>query len=414
MSDSYKFGLQTQIIHGRKNEFVDMTFHPHTDPIFLTTAYIFDSAEQMLDVFLGKETRVDAYARFSNPNFRALEDRIAVLDCAEIAQSFNNGTTALLALKECLLKSFDNIVAHRQVYGGTYGQLINWENFKISTTFVDARDPDNVIKSLTPDTKMIFLETLGNPTLDVLDYEQINYLVKEVEKRKDILVVTDITFGTSFNQVPLMCGVDIVLHSGTKFLNGMGTHLLGGLSMRKEIYEKFWQRYDGWGSPSPFTAWDVTENIKSSFIGRMKRHNENGINMALWLEDHPQVLRVYYPGLESHPNHNVAKRLMRTPDGEPGYGGMVSFELKGGKSGVFKFLNQISKDKKRGNGVISLCVSLGNIYTLICAPAISTHCRVPREKRLEMGLKDTLMRLSMGNEDFNDVIHSLNRGFKAI
>ena len=254
---------------------------------------------------------------------------------------------------------------------------------------------------------MVIIETPSNPIMDICDFEELKLQLRKIH-REDVLVVVDNTFATPHNQRPLTRGADIVIHSATKYMNGFGNFMGGAVITSRVLMEKIWQRYNGSGVMDAEVAARMTNNIVS--IGdRMERHNANGFDVAKFLAANSLVAAVYYPGFASHPNHNAAKRLM------DGFGGMVSFELHDNDgSKTRKFINALALDEKEGKGIVSHCVSLGTVDTLICCPAHSTHFKVPREERLGQGISDNLIRLSVGTEEVEDIIYSLERGFKAI
>ena len=228
-------------------------------------------------------------------------------------------------------------------------------------------------------------------------------------ERDDIIVMVDNTFATPCNQRPLTRGADIVIHSLTKYICGSGKYIGGGIVTSPELMKTIWERYHGSGGMmDPETAANITVNMMSIY-DRIQRHNDNASKIAIWLKNKQPVAKVYYPGLFNHPNHDVAARLMS------GFGGMISFRLSSTDSSkTVAFLNQLANDEKSGEGIITLSVSLGLVDTLICCPALSTHLKVPPEERLAQEITDDLIRLSVGTENVEDIIYSLERGFEAI
>lgn len=403
----HQFGPRTQLIHGNQS-FDHGEFRSHAFPIFQTSTFKYDSVEEGEQIFAGTVNH-DAYSRISNPNHRQLEDRLCILEEGEAAQVFDSGTSAIRVAMTSLVKTGDHIVTHRNLYGGTFGELAELRNFGVKITFVDARHSLNVIRAITSKTKIIFLETPSNPLLDICNFEEITEMVFRVNR--NIIIIVDSTFATPCNQKPLTRGVDIVAHSLTKYLNGSGRYIGGAIVTSRHLMNRVWERYHGSGMMDPEVAARIAENVVG-IEDRMKRHNTNaeGIVCYLTMNKYKSLHKVNYPGLVTHQNHTVAKKLMA------GFGGMVSFELIDDDNGskTRHFLNQLSRDEKVGKGIISQLVSLGTTDTLICCPARSTHSGIPLKKRLAQGITDNLIRLSVGTEDIEDIIYSLERGFQAI
>lgn len=412
-------GPTTQLIHCHRQNGSSES-RSHVSPIFQTSTFRFDSVEQGMEIFAGK-VKYDAYSRISNPNHRALEEALCVMEEGEAAQVFDSGMTAIKVVLLSLLKSGDEIIAHKNLYGGTIGLLHDITNFGIKTIFVDARDERNVLDKLTPQTRMVFVETPSNPVLDICDFERIKsdicnfqMLAKAIELvRNDVLVVVDNTFATPVNQKPPTRGADISIQSLTKYINGFGNATGGAIITSAKIMERIWERYHGSGG---MMEPEVAQRISLNMITlpyRMERHNKNAFKIADWLAFNPLVRSVYYPGLLEHPNYNVARILM-----PGGFGGMISFELIETEDtencATKTFLNKLSKDQRAGEGIITLAVSLGCVDTLICCPALSTHYSIPKEERLVEGISDNLIRLSVGIEDADDIISSLKKGFQAL
>jgi len=403
----HTFGSRTQLIHSNhRNEERDL--NSHAFPIFQTSTFKYGSVEEGEQIFSGTANH-DGYSRISNPNHRFLEKRLCVLEEGEAAQVFDSGMSAIRVALSGFVEMGDHIVAHKNLYGGTY-QLLKKLKRKsgIETAFVDARYAPTVIRAITPMTKVVFLETPSNPMLDICDFAEITTFVKSF--RKNVVIIVDSTFGTPFNQKPIRHGVDVVIHSLTKYLNGSGRYLGGAIITSQELMNKIWENHDGSGMMDAEVAARIADNLVSA-EDRMKRHNRNAEKVVHYLSVHKsEILRqVYYPGKNNHPNFEVARRLMTN------FGGMVSFELKDADgSKTVSFLNQLSRDERMGAGIISQLVSLGTTDTLICCPARSTHKKIPCKEKLTQGITDNLIRLSVGTEDVKDIIYSLERGFRAI
>jgi len=407
VSSGHQFGDTTRLIHGYHGD-ESHEVRSHAFPVYETSTFRFDSVEQGMEIFAGN-SKYDAYSRISNPNHRFLEKRLCILEDGETAQVFDSGMTAIKVVLTGLLLPEDEIIAHRNLYGGTVGLLKELSKFGVLTKFVDAREIENVAQVLTPRTIMIYLETPSNPLLDICDFEIIKNALSKID-RNNILIVVDNTFATPCNQKPLTRGADISIHSLTKYINGFGNATGGAIITSSKIMEKIWERYHGSGGMmDPEVAQRIAINMMS-LPDRMDRHNRNGYSIAVkYLNNHPLTHRVYYPGLPEHYNHITARELMT------GFGGMVSFELKdidGTKTKAF--LNKLAQDQRGGEGIITLSVSLGCVDSMICCPALSTHYSIPPEERLAQGITDNLIRLSVGIEDVDDILYSLERGFEAI
>ncbi|WP_456396567.1 cystathionine gamma-synthase [Thermococcus sp.] len=359
-------------------------------PIHLSTTFAKRSIKEVEEGYV--------YSRSGNPTRDALERKLAALENAKYGLAFSAGLAAESTILLALLKKGDHVVAFDDLYGGTkrlFNQVM--ESFGIEFTYVDAREPENVRRAIRENTKMVWLETPTNPLLKLADIRA----VAEIAHERDLIVVVDNTFASPYFQNPLDLGADIVLHSVTKYLGGH-SDVVGGAVMVNddELYErlKFHQNAVG-AILSPFDSWLVMRGIKTLAI-RMGRHEKNAMTIARYLEEHPLVERVYYPGLPSHPQHELAKRQMR------GFGGMLSFELKGGLEEAIKFVESLE--------VFALAESLGGVESLIELPAIMTHASVPKEEREKVGIRDSLIRVSIGIEDVEDLIEDLEKGFEAV
>lgn len=419
MSSDHNFKMKTMLVHGNlngRNMPSPETLSSHAFPIFQTSTFVFDGVKQAQEVFSGTDPEHEAYSRISNPNHRYLEERLVVLEGGEAAQVFDSGMTAIKVLIESLTKQGDKIIAHKSLYGGTYELFRKWGKFGVESFFVDAGDPENVgfaVKNIwrngAQKVKMIFLETPSNPTLDICDISRIKEGLKNIFGCENVLLVVDNTFATPCNQQPLTIGADIVVHSLTKYLNGFGNYIGGSIVTSDKLMKRIWEGYRAsGGAMDAEVASRIAVNMESVF-DRIKWHNENGMKVARYLRNHSGVKKVYYPGLAEHPNHNVAKRQMTG-----GFGGMVSFELDGNQEQAEIFLNQLAKDKREKRGIITLSVSLGTTGSLIICPALTTHFNVPKSERINQGISDTLIRMSVGVEDIDDIVYSLERGFLAV
>lgn len=407
MSQKHSFGPMTRLIHGKIEDQPSFK-RSHVNPVIQTSTFRYRNVKEGEEIFSGN-TLHDAYSRISNPNHRELEEKLCILEEGEAAQVFDSGMSAVKVAIQSLVKSGDHIVAHRNLYGGTINVLEDLRNFNIRTSYVDACYSPNVLRAVTPWTKIIFLESPSNPMLDIIDFSEISGMVKAA--KGDCIVIIDSTFGTPINQKPLKWGADIVIHSLTKYLNGFGTYIGGAIVTSEKMMDRIWERYHGSGGMmDPRVASDISHNILSIY-DRMNRHNANAERIAsfLFMRYGNLIKKTYYPGNRSHRNYEIASRLMT------GYGGMISLELidpDGLKT--IKFLDKLAEDQYMGLGIISQAVSLGSVDSLITCPARSTHLNVPRQHRLNQGLPDNLIRLSVGIEDVEDIKYSLNRAFEII
>ena len=381
--------FSTKAIHtGEEPE--DMQHGDVVSPIHLSTTFAKRSIKEVEEGYV--------YSRSGNPTRDSLEKKLAALENAKYGLAFSSGLAAESTILLALLKKGDHVVAFDDLYGGTkrlFNQVM--ERFGIEFTYVDAREPGNVREAIRENTRMVWLETPTNPLLKLADIKAI----AEIAHERDIIVVVDNTFASPYFQNPLDLGADVVLHSVTKYLGGH-SDVVGGAVMVNddEIYErlKFHQNAVG-AILSPFDSWLVMRGIKTLAV-RMERHEKNVMRIARYLEEHPLVERVYYPGLPSHPQHELAKRQMR------GFGGMLSFELKGSLEEAVRFVESLE--------IFALAESLGGVESLIELPAIMTHASVPKEEREKVGIKDSLIRVSVGIEDVEDLIEDLERGFEAV
>lgn len=373
-------GFSTKAIHAAIEP--DPTYGSIMTPIHLTSTYV----QEELGVNKGYE-----YARVSNPTRTVLERQIAALEGGKEGLAFGSGMAAISTLF-AYLKAGDHVVASHNVYGGVYrlAQAL-LKDYKIDFDFVDTTDLDNVRKALRPATKMVYIETPTNPTMEITDLAGAAKLCKE----KKIVSVVDNTFASPYLQNPLDFGIDIVVHSATKYLNGH-SDMLGGLIVLndKGIIERLrlLQKSIG-GIMSPFEAWMCLRGIKTLAV-RMDRHNHNAIAIADFLAKHRAVKKVNFPGLVSHPQHRLAKKQMR------GFGGMLSFDL-GSLEKTKAFMKRVK--------LCSLAESLGGVETLISHPATMTHSFISAEQRKKIGITDGLVRLSVGIEDVEDIRDDLKK-----
>ena len=337
------------------------------------------------------------YSRTGNPTRAALEECVAALEGAEHGLAFASGLAATTAVMS-LLSPGDHIVAGDDLYGGSYrlfDKVLQKSN-GLDFTFVDTTDPESVEKALRPETKMLWIETPTNPMLTLSDVA----LLSEMARERGATVAVDNTFASPYFQQPLSLGADIVVHSTTKYMGGH-SDVVGGAVMTSdgEMHEriKFYQNAAG-AVPGAFDAWIVLRGLKTLAV-RMRQHEENALAVARFLQDHPQVATVNYPGLPTHPQHDLAKRQMS------GFSGMVSFTLKGGAEAAYAAVQKTE--------VFHFAESLGGVESLITHPATMTHAAIPKEQREVRGVTDGLLRLSVGIEDAEDLVADLDRAIRS-
>ena len=337
------------------------------------------------------------YSRTANPTRTALEECVASLEGGEYGLAFASGLAATVATMS-LLSPGDHVVAGDDLYGGTYRLFdkVLARSGGLEFTYADTTHPEAVEKALRPETKLLWIETPTNPLLTISDIEELSEMARE----RGAVVAVDNTFASPYFQRPLSLGADIVVHSTTKYMGGH-SDVIGGVvvTSKPDFYEgmKFYQNAAG-GVPGPFDSWIVLRGLKTLAV-RMRQHEENALAVAEFLQDHPQVEMVSYPGLPSHPQHELAKRQMS------GFSGMVSFTLKGGAKAAYAAV--------RKTEVIQFAESLGGVESLITHPATMTHAAIPREQREARGVTDGLMRLSVGIEDKEDLIADLDQAISS-
>jgi O-succinylhomoserine sulfhydrylase len=365
----------------------------NSEPIFLTSSYVFKNAAEAAARFSGAEPG-NIYSRFTNPTVRVFEERLAMLEGGERCVATASGMVAILSTCLALLKSGDHIVSSRNIFGASVLLFNNYlAKFGIETSYVSLTDYGAWEKAIKPNTKLLFLETPSNPLTEIADIARL----AKIAHAKDCLLVVDNVFCTPVLQQPLKLGADLVIHSATKYLDGQGRCVGGAVIGNKELVgEKVYGFMRTCGpSLSPFNAWVFLKGLETLSL-RVKAHSANALALAQWLEKQKRVKRVYYPGLASHPQHELAKKQ------QSGFGGIVSFEVDGGKDAAWKLI-----DSTR---VISITANLGDTKSTITHPATTTHGRLTPEQRLDAGISDGLIRISVGLEDLEDIKKDLAHG----
>lgn len=390
-----KKSFNTKAIHEGFNPCKDTG--SHVAPIYQTSTFVFKDVDQGSKRFAGEEEGY-VYTRLGNPTITDLEVKMAALEGGEAAAGTAAGMAAISTTLLTLLKAGDHIVAGDTLYGCTHSLISHLlPQYGVEVTMVDTSNSANIEKAMKYNTKVVYIETPANPTLKVVDIKA----AAEIAHKGGAKLVVDNTFMSSYLQRPLELGADVVVHSATKYLGGHGD-LIGGIIVGSKEFiatAKIPHLKDFGGIISPFNAWLLSRGLKTLGV-RMERHCENAQKVAEYLEKHPAVEAVYYPGLPSHPQHELAKEQMY------GFGGMMSFELKGGIEAGKTLMNNVK--------MISLAVSLGCVDSLIQHPASMTHSPVPKEDRLKAGITDGLVRLSVGIEDVEDIIADLDQALAKI
>lgn len=369
-------------------------FNEHSEAMYLTSSFVFDSAAQAAARFSGDEPG-NIYSRFTNPTVTAFEERLAVLESAETCIATSSGMSAILACVMGLLSAGDHIVASRSLFGATVNLFNNiLKKFNIETTFVSATDAHSWQAAIQTNTKLFFLETPSNPLTEVSDITAL----AEIAKKSGIWLVVDNCFCTPVLQKPLELGADIVIHSATKYLDGQG-RVLGGavLGKRDVLMDGGIYGFLRTAGPtlSAFNAWVILKGLETLKI-RVETHSKNALQLAQWLESHPNVTRIFYPGLMSHPQYELAKQQQRSG------GGIVTFEVRGGKEAAWRVI-----DSTR---LISITANLGDTKSTLTHPATTTHARISQEARDAAGISDGLLRIAVGLESVQDLQTDLARG----
>lgn len=371
-------------------------FNEHAEALYLTSSFVFDSAAQAAARFSGEEEG-NVYARFTNPTVTAMQQRLAALEGAEACVATASGMAAIMSTVMALLSAGDHVVASRGLFGATqqlFGNILS--RFGITTTFVPATDLDAYRAAVTPSTKLFFVESPSNPLTELVDIAAVAAIAHEAS----VLLAVDNCFCSPALQQPLKLGADLVIHSATKYLDGQGRVLGGAVCGSKVLVDEVLKFLRTAGPCiSPFNAWVILKGLETLNI-RMAAQSANALELARWLEAQPQVARVFYPGLESHPQHALASRQQRSG------GAIVSFEVKGGRTEAWKVVD--------ATRVVSITANLGDTKTTLTHPASTTHGRISPEARTAAGIHESLLRLAVGLESVEDLKVDLARGLALI
>ena len=386
--------IETKIVHGGQHP--DKMTGAITPPIYQTSTFAFRDADHGARVFSGEEEGY-IYTRLGNPTIDLLAGKIALLESTEAGMIFASGLSAIFNVVATTAKTGEHIVSDNTIYGGTFALFKNvLPRFGIETTFIDASNISEVTAALRENTKLIFIETPANPTLKIIDIAQCAKIACD----KNIPLCVDNTFATPYLQRPIEQGADIVLHSLTKYFGGHGDIIGGAVAGKKEFIKELWEiGKEIGGSNSPFNAWLVLRGLKTLAV-RMEKHCDNAMEIAEYLSKHNKVEKIYYPGLPTHPGHDLAKKQMSK------FGGMIGFDVKGGKEAGKIVMNSVK--------LCILAVSLGDVDTLIEHPASMTHFTYSDEELLKCGIKPGYIRISVGLENAADLIADLEQALSKI
>lgn len=376
--------------HARTNE------DEHSEALFLTSSYVFASAEEAANRFSGQNAG-NVYSRYTNPTVRMFEERIAALEGAEGAVATSSGMAAILSTAVALLKSGDHVICSRSVFGTTTVLFNKYlHKFGITTSFVAPTDYAAWEAAFTPNTRMLFIETPSNPQCDVLDIERL----ADMAHRHNALLVVDNCFCTPALQQPLKFGADLVVHSATKYIDGQGRCLGGVVAGAKALTDEVLAFIRTAGpTMSAFNAWVFLKGLETLRL-RMEAHSANALELALWLDAQPAVEKVFYAGLPNHQGHELAAKQQKA------FGGVLSFRVKGGREEAWRVID--------ATRIMSLTANLGDTKTTIVHPATTTHGRLAPEQKIEAGITENLIRIAVGLEDINDLKADLQRGFESL
>lgn len=368
----------------------------HSEALFLTSSYVFANAQEAADRFSGNQAG-NVYSRYTNPTVRNFEERIAALEGAEAAVGTSSGMAAILSTCIALLKSGDHIVCSRSVFGTTTVLFTKFlQKFGVTTTFVSPTDYAAWQAAFTPATKLVFVETPSNPLSDVIDIQRL----ADITHARNALLVVDNCFCTPALQRPLEFGADLIIHSATKYIDGQGRCLGGVVAGPKVLVDEVLGFVRSAGpSMSPFNAWVFLKGLETLRI-RMEAHSRSALILAEWLHQHPNVEKVFYAGLPSHVGHELAAKQ------QSAFSGVLSFRVKGEREAAWTVID--------ATRIMSLTANLGDTKTTIVHPATTTHGRLTPEQKIEAGITENLVRISVGLEDVKDLIADLERGLNLL
>ncbi len=376
---------------------MDRTYHgEHASPLFLTSSFAFETSEDIRAAF-AEEHFANTYSRYTNPNVEELSNKIAALENAEAGFSVASGMAAIFGTFMALLKSGDHIICSRSIFGGTNSVITKYlPKFGIEYTYVDAVKIEEWEKEIKANTKMIYFETPTNPQLEIIDLAAVSAMAKQ----HNILTVVDNCFATPVLQRPIDFGIDVVIHSATKWMDGQGRVLAGSISGSKELINEVYLFCRATGPTlSPFNAWMISKSLETLDV-RLERHCANALKVAQALERHPKINLVKYPFLQSHPQYEIAKRQMSSG------GGIVCFDVHGGLGGAKRFIDNLE--------MLTITSNLGDSRSIVSHPTTTTHSKLTEEERLSVGITPGLIRLSVGLEYVDDILDDINQALQHV
>ncbi|UUF16037.1 MULTISPECIES: trans-sulfuration enzyme family protein [Flavobacterium] len=383
-----EFGFETKAIrtHLEKTQFQE-----HSTPLYLSSSFIFEDAEDMRASFTEEKVR-NIYSRFSNPNTTEFVDKVCAMEGAEAGYAFATGMAAIYSTFAALLDSGDHIVSAGSVFGSTHALFMTYfPKWKIETSYFDINKPETIESFIKPNTKILYAETPTNPGVDVIDLE----LLGQIAKKHNLILIIDNCFATPYIQQPIKYGAHLVVHSATKLIDGQGRVLGGVVVGEAELIRKIYLFSRNTGpAMSPFNAWVLSKSLETLAV-RVDKHCENALKVAEFLESHPNVNSVKYPFLKSHPKYEIAKKQMLLG------GNIIAIEIKGGLEAGRKFLDKIK--------LCSLSANIGDVKTIVTHPASTTHSKLSEEDQLAVGITQGLVRVSVGLETVADVIADLKQ-----
>ena len=374
-----------------RNQTERSQFSEHSTPLYLTSSFVFDDAEEMRASFAEEKQR-NLYSRFTNPNTTEFVEKVVKMEGAESGYAFATGMSAIFSSFAALLDAGDHIVSCRSVFGSTHSMFTKYlPKWNIETSYFKVDEVDLVESLIKENTKILYIETPTNPAVDILDLA----LIGKIAKKHNLIYIVDNCFATPYIQQPINFGADLVIHSATKLMDGQG-RVLGGVTVGNEdlIREIYLFARNTGPAMSPFNAWVLSKSLETLAI-RVEKHCENALKVAEFLEENENVDLVKYPFLKSHPQYSVAQQQMKLG------GNIVAFEIKGGIEAGRKFLDKIK--------MCSLSANLGDTRTIVTHPSSTTHGRLSEEDRLEVGITNGLVRVSVGLENVADIIEDLNQ-----
>jgi O-succinylhomoserine sulfhydrylase len=383
-----KYQFETDAI---RTQIERSAFLEHSNPIYLTSSFVFEDAEDMRASFAEEKDR-NIYSRYSNPNTSEFIEKVCKMEGAEDGFAFASGMAAVFSTFAALLDSGDHVVSARSIFGSTHSLFTQFfPRGNITHSYFDVNEPDSIAALIQPNTRMIYAETPTNPGVDILDLEALG----SIAKTHGVLLVIDNCFATPYLQRPIEFGADLVIHSGTKLMDGQGRVLAGITVGSRELVDRIY-RFSRITGPalSPFNAWILSRSLETLAV-RVDRHCDNALKLASFLEEHPKVNWVKYPFLPSHPQHELARKQMKAG------GCVVAFEVKGGLEAGRQFFNSIQ--------LLSLSANLGDTRSIVTHPASTTHSKLAPQERAASGITDGMVRVSVGLEHIDDIISDIKQ-----